>query len=116
MHIAYDCPKALLKVQLFYLKQLTEDDENQKSTKKRKLDIKNKDNILKYVENQELPLKRQEQLENGMCLAFVCTGILFNVTKNEIFCVYGFKISDRVLKYLVLKHLQGEFLISKLFR
>ncbi|CAG8833110.1 9582_t:CDS:2, partial [Racocetra persica] len=41
--------------------------------------------IIKYVENQELPLKRQEQLEDGMCLAFVCAGISFNVAGNEIF-------------------------------
>ncbi|CAG8580421.1 499_t:CDS:2 [Cetraspora pellucida] len=60
--------------------------------------LKSKRDILKYVENQELSSKRQEQLENGMCLAFVCMGISFNVAKNEIFHVWlqdlrpGFKI------------------------
>ncbi|CAG8838043.1 42305_t:CDS:2, partial [Gigaspora margarita] len=73
-------------------------DEDQKSNKKQKVDIKNKEDILKYIENQELTPKRQEQLENGMCLAFVCAGISFNVAKNKIFHTWlqdlrpGFKI------------------------
>ncbi|CAG8602916.1 28306_t:CDS:2 [Racocetra persica] len=64
MHITHSCPKAPLEAQLSYFKQLAEDDENQKS---------------------KLPLKRQEQLENGMCFAFVCAGVSFNVAGNEIF-------------------------------
>ncbi|CAG8552623.1 656_t:CDS:2 [Racocetra fulgida] len=74
-----------MEAQLLYYKQLTENDESQNSSKKRKADTKNKEDILKYVESQELPSKRQEQLEDGMCRAFVCAGISFNVAKNEIF-------------------------------
>ena len=68
------------------------------------MDSRNKEDILKYIENQELPLKRQEQLENSMCLAFICAGILFNVAGNEIFRAWlqdlrpGFKIpSSKIL-------------------
>ncbi|CAG8676271.1 647_t:CDS:2, partial [Gigaspora rosea] len=43
------------------------------------------DYILKYVENQELSSKRQEQLADGMCLAFICVGVPFNVASNKIF-------------------------------
>jgi hypothetical protein len=85
MHIARNCSKAPLDAQLFYFKQLANDDESQKPNKKRKLNSNNNEDILKYVENQELPSKRQEQLENGMCLAFICAGISFNVAGNEIF-------------------------------
>ncbi|CAG8772075.1 13339_t:CDS:1, partial [Ambispora leptoticha] len=85
MHIARNCSKAPMEAQLLYYKQLTENDESQNSSKKRKADTKNKEDILKYVESQELPSKRQEQLEDGMCRAFVCAGISFNVAKNEIF-------------------------------
>ncbi|RIB04622.1 hypothetical protein C2G38_2148936 [Gigaspora rosea] len=98
MHIAHNCPNAPLEAQLFYFKQLSKDDEDQKSNKKRKVDLKNKEDILKYVENQELTPKRQEQLKNDMCLAFVCAGISFNVAKNKIFHAWlqdlrlGFKI------------------------
>ncbi|CAG8663164.1 18522_t:CDS:2, partial [Racocetra fulgida] len=62
------------------------------------VDLKNREDILKYVENQDLPLKRQEQLENGICLTFACKGIAFNVARNEIFRMWlqdlkpGFKI------------------------
>ncbi|CAG8845596.1 24481_t:CDS:2 [Gigaspora margarita] len=47
----------LAKAQLFYFKQLPKDDEDQKLNKKQKVDIKNKKDILKYVENQELTPK-----------------------------------------------------------
>ncbi|CAG8812422.1 32361_t:CDS:2 [Gigaspora margarita] len=57
MHIAHNCPEAPSEVQLFYVKQLTNNDEIQKSTKKQKVDIKNKDSIFNYVKNQELSLK-----------------------------------------------------------
>ncbi|CAG8511275.1 15489_t:CDS:2 [Cetraspora pellucida] len=56
-----------------------------KVTKKRKVDSINKEDILKYVENQEVTPKRQEQLENRMCCAFVYAGIFFNIAANEIF-------------------------------
>ncbi|CAG8461502.1 1975_t:CDS:2, partial [Scutellospora calospora] len=84
-HIAHNCPNAPLEAQLFYFKELTKDDENQNANKKRTIDSKNKGNILKFVENQELPSKRQDHLEDGMCCAFVCAGISFNITENEIF-------------------------------
>ncbi|CAG8465197.1 12525_t:CDS:2 [Racocetra fulgida] len=45
------------------------EDENQDANKKQKTDSKNKEDLLRYVENQELSSKRQEQLKNGMCLA-----------------------------------------------
>ncbi|CAG8846262.1 27488_t:CDS:2, partial [Gigaspora margarita] len=46
----------------------------------------------------KLTPKRQEQLENGICLAFVCAGVSFNVATNKIFRAWiqdlkpGFKI------------------------
>ncbi|CAG8652678.1 3753_t:CDS:2 [Cetraspora pellucida] len=60
------------------------DDEEPTSTEK-SADLKNKEDIIKYVENQELSLKKQEQLENSMCLVFVCASVLFNIAGNEIF-------------------------------
>ncbi|RIB24065.1 hypothetical protein C2G38_2032200 [Gigaspora rosea] len=83
-HIARKCPNAPMEAQLFYFKELTKDDENQ-SNKKRKADPKNKEDILKYVENREISSKRQDYLENGMCRAFACAGVSFNVAGNEIF-------------------------------
>ncbi|CAG8517121.1 5644_t:CDS:2 [Racocetra fulgida] len=84
MHIAHNCLNALLEAQLLYFKQLNKDTEEQTSNKKRKTDLKDNEEIPKVVENQELSIKRQEQLEEGMCLAFVCAGIPFNVAGNEI--------------------------------
>ncbi|CAG8784942.1 27222_t:CDS:2, partial [Racocetra persica] len=83
MHIARNCPNAPLEAQLFYFKQLNEDNEDQTSNKKRKADLKDNEEIPKLVENEELSIKRQEQLEDSMCLAFVCAGIPFNVAGNE---------------------------------
>lgn len=84
MHIAYNCSNAPLEAQLLYFKQLNKDTEEQTSNKKRKTDLKNNEEISKVIENQELSIKRQEQLEEGMCLAFVCAGIPFNIAENEI--------------------------------
>ncbi|CAG8821057.1 17139_t:CDS:2 [Gigaspora margarita] len=49
--------KALSDVQLFYYKQLIENNEIQKSNKKQKVNPTNKKNILKYVKNQKLSSK-----------------------------------------------------------
>ncbi|CAG8437824.1 2652_t:CDS:2 [Scutellospora calospora] len=79
-----DIIQLVANAQFFYFKQLTEDNDNQNTTKKRKTDSKNKEDLLKYVENQELTSKRQEHLENSMCLAFICAGISFNTAENKI--------------------------------
>lgn len=57
IHIAHNCSKAPSDVQLFYYKQLIENNEIQKSNKKQKVNPTNKEDILKYVENQELSSK-----------------------------------------------------------
>ncbi|CAG8842090.1 13946_t:CDS:2, partial [Gigaspora margarita] len=61
-HIARKCSNAPMEAQLFYFKELTKDNENQK-----------------------ISSKRQDYLENGMCRAFACAGVSFNVAGNEIF-------------------------------
>ncbi|RIB22269.1 hypothetical protein C2G38_1013871 [Gigaspora rosea] len=85
IHIAHDCSKAPPDIKLFYYKQIIDNNENQKSNKKQKVNPTNKGDILKYIENQELSSKRQEQLADGMCLAFICAGVPFNVASNKIF-------------------------------
>ncbi|CAG8813896.1 31640_t:CDS:2 [Gigaspora margarita] len=108
MHLAHNCPKAPIKTQLFYFKQLVEDDENQKS-KKRKLDLKNKEDILKYVKNQELSLKRQEQLENDLRPGFkipspkILVERIFNKQVIQIEAKIEKKLQSK--KYITLEHL-----------